>query len=40
VSHTRPPRVRHGWVHLHIARIGLPAGETVVLLENHKLEEI
>jgi len=27
-------------VHLHIARIGLPAGETVVLLENHKLEEI
>jgi hypothetical protein len=27
-------------VHLHITRIGLPAGETVVLLENHKLEEI
>jgi len=30
----------HGWVHLHITRIGLPAGETVELLKNHKLEEI
>jgi len=27
-------------VRLHITRIGLPAGETALLLENHKLEEI